>query len=336
MKILEVNNAEDAGNEVFSSLKKQLYTPQEQVKLSAADPFKHPYFYKAYVLLADAKPVAHAVIYNNPFLMFEGQKAMCLGNYECEDNPEFSKAILQHLLHVAKQIGVTYLIGPMNGSTWDAYRFNDQPKKGSFFLEPYNKDYYNEQFIQTKFHNIGSYFSAIDEEMNYENAALLKRENDLTELGVVFRNIDTGKYEDELKKVYELCLESFADNFLYTPISWEDFRLKYFSALPYIEKDFILLAEDSDAQLVGFIFCLPNLFNKEKKQLIIKTVARKKGRNYRGLGDILSQKITLHAKTLGYTGIIHALMFSDNHSLNISKKHSAKIFKTYSLYAAKV
>jgi hypothetical protein len=335
MKILELNSADDEGHEAFSLLKKQLYIPEEHIKLSSVNPFQHPYFYKAYILFSDEKPVAHAVLYNNPYLMYEDQKAMCLGNYECENNANFSKAFLQHLIYAAKQNGAAYLIGPMNGSTWDAYRFNDQPGVDNFFFEPFNKSYYNQQFTDAEFQKIGNYYSAINEEMNYENSTLVKREKELVEEGVIFRNIDLDNYENELRNVYKLCMESFADNFLFTPISWEDFRSKYFSVLPYIDKDFVLLAEDADGQLCGFIFCLPNILNTENKQLIVKTVARKKGRNYRGLGDILGNKITSQAKALGYNGIIHALMFSDNHSLNISKKHSGKIINTYSLYAAK-
>ena len=88
-----------------------------------------------------------------------------MGGYECIDDMETSQMLLDVAKRKAKELDGKYLIGPMNGSTWQNYRFtvnNDQP---SFFLEHIHQPYYPNQFIKAGFSLLSKYNSFLDPEI---------------------------------------------------------------------------------------------------------------------------------------------------------------------------
>jgi len=99
--------------------------------------------------------------------------------------------------------------------------------------------------------------------------------------------------------------------------------------------DYVLLAEDDNGVLLGFIFAVDNLYEKSKRSLVIKTVAIRPDSRSRGLGTLLVEKIYKQAFESGYDQVIHALMYQGNESMNI-KTDAAQVFRTYHLYGKSV
>src|SRR5207248_483224 len=98
----------------------------------------------------------------------------------------------------------------------------------------------------------------------------------LAERGVSLRNLDVGCFEGELLRIHELSLVSFAGNFLYTPITAEDFLSQYTPIRPFVRPDLVLLAEQA-GRLVGFLFAVQDLLQAKRGQridtAIVKTMA---------------------------------------------------------------
>jgi hypothetical protein len=272
-------------------------------------------------------------LYDNHAMQVDGKRVFTIGNYESVDDPAAGKFILETASQAAKRCGAQLLIGPMNGSTWENYRFADYSSGNDFFLEPENQPWYTQQFIDNGFLKISSYLSAYDTQMPYDFPAIAKRKNELLEEGYTIRPIRLDDYENELEKVYGLSLEAFKHNLLFTPISRESFISKYLPLKAWINPEFVLLAEDKNGELAGYIFCVDDIRNTSQKRLILKSMARRAGRAARGLGDVLGTEVTRLAKEAGYDGIIHALMHAQGSSVNLSKNRHVEVIKTYSLYA---
>lgn len=316
---------------LFENLPKLLY-PADSVRHLQTDGINTEFLHQCYVLMSDDKPQARVTLYNNPNLVYNNSNSLCIGNYESVDNAAIAATLLNHVSDEAKKMGGNYIIGPMNGSTWDNYRFSTHHNVPNFLLEPYHHLYYNQHFTDAGFMPISHYTSSIDTELPCDYPDVLKREKELADAGVVIRNINMNDYESELKKLYPIISDSFKSNFLYTPIHWDTFRKKYLDAAKIINPEYVLIAEDKQGEIIAFIFCYDDLFNRTAKHLVIKTLARTNSKQWAGLGQVIGNRVVRTVKSKGYTSLIHAFIIEQGTSRGASEKYLGKVYKNYVLY----
>ena len=151
----------------FKSLLLALYTPQQSA-FKQSEGINKAFLKNCFVLIKNGIPQARVALYDNPHLYYKGRKAVCLGNYECVNDALISQKILQKAIEEAKTLGAEYIIGPMNGSTWDNYRFSLHHDTPNIFLESYHHLYYNEQFRAVGFELISRYFSSKDTDLKHD------------------------------------------------------------------------------------------------------------------------------------------------------------------------
>ncbi|HEY6162334.1 MAG TPA: hypothetical protein VI112_13970 [Bacteroidia bacterium] len=289
-----------------------------------------------YLLMDGPVPLGRVALYNNPHLNHEDRKTFCIGNYECNANGDDAKRLLDHVFAEAKKKGAEYLIGPMNGSTWDNYRFSLHHDHPEFLMEAHHHLYYNKQFIDSGFGIIAKYFSAIDRKMRHDRAGVLEREKELLAAGMKVRNIDLANYRQELERLYPFITHAFSTNFLYTPIEKEAFLEKYLEAQTFIDPDFVTIAENKTGEIIGVFFCVQDLLNRNEKHLIVKTIARHPGKEWAGLGHVMGNEITRRCVKKNFTGMIHAFLYEQGTSTTISKNFSGEVYKNYALYGKKL
>lgn len=282
-------------------------------------------FDKGFVLHKDNEPAAMACVICNSYLIFEGKKTACVAFYECIDTPEVSFTLLQFISDYCKSQGFKNLIGPLNGSTWNSYRFATATITDSFLSEPFHKGYYTNQFEQFGFKTIAEYVTRIDTKLVIPKASTVLNEN------ISFRNLDIENFEMEMKKVFAFCKHTFRNNFLYTLIDEEAFLKKYIAIKSVINPEFVLIAEH-EGEIVGLILVLEDLYCHRERRLIIKTLARKSGADYVGLAQELTSKLLNKASKYDYKSVLHAFMHQNNASTKVSKKFSGQPFRTYKLY----
>ena len=143
---------------LFEKLPVGLYNPQ-QVRLINNPAME--FLEGCYVFLKNNQAIARFAFYENPELIINDENAASIGSYECINDPEASKIILEFAANLALQKGYKWLIGPMEGSTWNNYRFSEHHNYQNFFMEPYHHLYYNDQFINFGFNPISSYSSKL-------------------------------------------------------------------------------------------------------------------------------------------------------------------------------
>lgn len=291
------------------------------------------FFDTAFFISKNDEIITGAVLYKNPHLSFEQQNASCFGNFETINDLPAVKVLFHEIESTISE--KSFLIGPMNGSTWDQYRLNDNPDSNLFLSEFSHPNYYSDLLQQSHFETIATYQSKIDYEIPTGQAEILALKSKLLEKGVVFRNIKLAEYEKELEKLFPFITKAFESNYLYTPISWGTFFQKYSEVKSIIQEDYVLLAEFED-ELIGFMFCFPNLLNPTEKQLIVKTIARDKNPAWRGLGHVMGDFVLEKAKNSGFKAIIHAFMYDEGTSQGVSNDYLGKAYKSYSLFGKKL
>lgn len=277
--------------------------------------------------------VAHCRLWWKTAPLLDGKKSGVLGAYEAESDSaaaELLKGAFSELL--AK--GMQTVIGPMNGSTWRSYRWvTEVGSEPPFFLEPRQPLEYVGQFRKAGFVPLAEYFSALADDLSIGDERLERAAARLAALGVTLRTLDLGCFEEELRRIYEVSVVGFADNFLYTPLPWEAFRAIYQPLSGRLDARLIWLAE-WDERVVGYVFGFPDYAASDPgRTMILKTVVALPERKLAGLGALLVGKFHEAAKEVGARRVIHALMHESNNSRNLSGIY-AKTMRRYTLFAA--
>jgi len=257
-----------------------------------------------------------------------------IGHYATA-NDAAAKAMLTEAEKYLREAGCTLAIGPMNGNTWRSYRLvTEQGNQPPFFLEPANPPQWPEQFVEARFASLASYFSAINDDLNQSDPRTESLQHRMAAAGVTIRSAHTDLRE-ELRGIYRVSRIAFQKNLLYTELPENDFAAMYEPVLPHTRPELVLIAQ-RHGQCVGYLFAIPDLAQTARGEsmdtFIIKTVAILPEPDLRGLGSLLVARAQQIGHVLGFRRCIHALMFEDNISLNISRRY-ARIMRKYALYS---
>lgn len=319
----------------FEKFPERIYEANSPRFILGHDP-KIQFLEGCYLMYADDQPVGRFALYNNPFIKFDGYKTLLIGSYECINDVSISDSLLAFAKATAKQLGAEQIIGPMEGSTWNNYRFSNNNDHPNFFMEPYHHVFYNHHFTNAGFESIATYLSNLGQTDCFDKDFIQSFEEKYRNEGYVIRNIDLADFKNEITKIGELSITGFAGNFLYSPISIDQFVDKYEKIKPYLDPQLIWLIEGQNETLQAFVFGIKDYNDSTNKTLIFKSMVRSPHTKLKGAGYYLSSKLIEKGHVLGYTQIIHALMIADNASVGISKGHSGKPYKSYSLYRLKL
>ncbi|MFN8657850.1 MAG: hypothetical protein U0105_16035 [Candidatus Obscuribacterales bacterium] len=261
----------------------------------------------------------------------DGAKLGFIGRFAA-DSATASTHILDYACDLLKENGVNLAVGPVDGNTWNSYRYTTWSSgQAPFCLEPQHPAQYPRYFQHAGFSPLATYYSSITHDLHSDRKVVAKLEEKLARAGVTIRQIDAANFDGELLKVFQLCEQSFNDNFLYTPITQAEFLQQYAAVKPLVQPPLVLLAERA-GELVGFVFALPNVNDTERRTIIVKTLARLPQRELAGLGHLLLARVHEAAQQMGFKQAIHALMHQSNNSLALSNRYARK-FREYALFA---
>jgi GNAT superfamily N-acetyltransferase len=286
-----------------------------------------------YLITQGQELVARASLWWRDTPVMAGERVGTVGHFEASDGAA-AELLLSRLTQRLREQGCTLAVGPMDGNTWRRYRFMTTPgSEPPFFLEPWNPPAYPEYFRQAGFTPLAHYNSARVTDLTVRDQRIPRAEERLQAAGVEWRPLNRERFEQELKAIYCLSVKSFTRNFLYTPISEQEFLAQYLAIAPYVRPELILMAEH-EGELLGYLFGIPDLNRSARGEIdtfIVKTVAVLPGRRSAGLGSVLVAESHRIAHEQGYRYAIHALMHEGNQSKNISA-HYAQAMRRYTLY----
>ncbi|MCH1509233.1 MAG: GNAT family N-acetyltransferase [Akkermansiaceae bacterium] len=257
---------------------------------------------------------------NSPSL--PNEKVGCIGMLAPEDL-ELLSAAEDRL----REAGCTTAIGPIDGNTWSKHRAVIKSEgRPPFMLEPFTPPEIARGFQDMGYSILAQYSSSIipldQDEPQYRKIA-----SRMDKAGVGIRQLNLDNVTSELQNIFQLSLKTFTENFLYTPISENEFLAMYQPLTPLLTPESAFIAE-RDGKPVGFVFGY-----QQGDTMIVKTLAVLPERILAGLGTLLVHQIQQSAKERGCTSAIHALQRENNQSLRISKRFSATVFRRYALFS---
>ncbi len=278
--------------------------------------------------------VAKASLWWRNTPVMDGANIGAIGDFEANDG-EATTILLEGAADFLREQGCRIAVGPMSGNTWRAYRFVvEGDGRGLFLLEPRNPAEVPGWWEAAGFSVLSQYSSSVIplDGSGTISPALKTR---LERSGVKIREMDPTLYDEELKKIYQVSLKCFADNFLYTPLEEDAFMDAYRKVRDRVDPDFVRIAE-RDGVTCGFVFGIPDLealVRGEKPAVIVKTLAVDPDARCAGLGSLLVDELHRIGWEKGYTEAIHALQHETNTSLKITGRHHGEVFRRYALFS---
>jgi hypothetical protein len=264
-----------------------------------------------------------------------------IGQYESLDG-EAGAALLREARGTLAAGDARRVLGPVDGATWRRYRLElpraaDDPdvQPARFGGEPVNPARYVDEFAAAGFVPVARYQS------RYEPAPAIRAgEHDAARTRALRRGIRLHAladvpFDELLRAMHELSLESFAGSPYYAPLPFADFAALYAPFRGRVVPELVRLATGADGRLAGYLFGYPDplaLHEGRPTRTVCKTVAAAPRGRGAGVGGLLLEEFRAASVALGCGGILHALMHEDNVSLRMSARYHSVLFKRYALF----
>ena len=226
--------------------------------------------------------------------------------------------------------GCTHARGPLGPTTWHAYRaVVESSGRAPFLGEPTACP---EVWEARGYTPCAHYASALAENHKQRRSAQQRGER-LIRDGWRIQPLDSHpSFDEALHRFHRILVAAFTRAFAYTPLSSDDFHAMYAPMQAIVDPRLVLTAWAPDGQAAGYCFAIPDHLNPDLETFIIKTLAVDPAYRRAGIGSWLVGTAHGIAHDLGWTaGGIHALMWTDSHSRDISK-HAGHIFRRYALF----
>ena len=258
---------------------------------------------------------------------YNGRKTSYIGNVNIHEKyRKDEEQLFNKIFEELKKEGIETIIGPLNGTTWNTYRYvTEKGSRRQFLLEPWNEDYSVSLFEKLGFKPLAGYISTVMEGMDSDGRRNLNKKIEKLKKFDYYKDIKVESAENKdlltvLNKVYDLTVEAFKNNFLYSELEREIFLKMYMSYEDKIIKKFFKMLYLGD-ELIGYVFGIPDYaelgYKGKIDTIILKTIAVSPIYNGKGMGYILINSLVEEAEKEGYENVIYALMHQSNVSKNI-------------------
>ena len=258
---------------------------------------------------------------------YNGRKTSYIGNVNIHEKyRKNEEQLFNKVFEELKKEGIEIIIGPLNGTTWNTYRYvTEKGSRRQFLLEPWNEDYSVSLFEKLGFKPLAGYISTVMEGMDSDGRRNLNKKIEKLKKFDYYKDIKVESAENKdlltvLNKVYDLTVEAFKNNFLYSELEREIFLKMYMSYEDKIIKKFFKMLYLGD-ELIGYVFGISDYaelgYKGKIDTIILKTIAVSPIYNGKGMGYILINSLVEEAEKEGYENVIYALMHQSNVSKNI-------------------
>ena len=205
---------------------------------------------------ADQRPVCRCAL-----SWRDGWDAGHVGFFESDGDERAVRLLFAQVCKVARELGLSSLLGPVNGSIWDAYRY----KVGGFDKGTYTCDRdtprgYPRLWEAAGFVCAQTWHSDLLGNVltGRPKAKLERRLARALELGYRFAYVGEGGFSRGLTKMWRLIVELYAGFPAYEPVSEAGFKARFRMLQPLLDPRCALLAYDREGTPVGFGVALPD------------------------------------------------------------------------------
>ncbi len=162
--------------------------------------------------------------------------------------------------------GVRQVQGPLTYSTWFPYRFrkDDHPLKLAW--EPAAPPADRERFLALGFTDYKHYTSTCIQGIENHYQRTLKDFEKSQAAGYVYRALSQETLESDIVIMHQLVMDTFVDNYLFTPLSLEAFKQIYVPNMKHVDLEMSCLVYDPAGKPVSFHFMF-----QDDRRLVFKT-----------------------------------------------------------------
>lgn len=226
--------------------------------------------------------------------------------------------------------GCSRVYGPVNGSTWERYRFVvDGDGSPPFFLEPMNPPDWPRAWEDAGYAVAARYVSMAKTDLGRTDPRYARHAKRLLDAGTRVEGVPAAGFEAAVREVYPLVRDAFAQNFLYAPVTEDELALQYLAARPLVDPRLCLVARRGDV-IAGFVFAYRD--PTDPATVVLKTLAARAGLAYAFTGVVLAHAVEQAALALGASRVVYALMHEDADSRRLGEVYG-HVIRRYALYA---
>lgn len=219
----------------------------------------------------------------------------------------------------AKEKGATTIIGPVDINVWFGNRFQTDGYEEQFSWAPNNPREYYDAAIQYGYSQDQGYSSRFFDALKVQVDRTRPGYDFAISEGYTFRHLDLNNATD-INRLYELNVDSFKINYLYEPISKEQYFKTHIEFIKGSDLSLSFFIEDIDKIPRGYVYCF-----MESDCLIIKSILIQTDYQGAKLSSALIHQACREAHDRGHTKGAGVLIRDGN----VSAKFYEKIGEPY-------
>jgi GNAT superfamily N-acetyltransferase len=236
------------------------------------DQSKNPFFKHAeaqyFLAWRDGRPVGRVSAHvDRNFNEFQGNEWGLFGWFECEDDPEATRALLDAAQAWLRERGRDRMVGPMDFTTNDEIGLLIQGHEyPPIILCPWHHPYYQRIFEQdigmTKAMDLYMWSLYVEERKKVHPAIWEAADKLESEHGIVCRNFRKKDLQAEVTRFLEVYNAAWENNWASVPLNEEEVRHYAKDLKPVLDENWAMVAEKRDTgEVVGAALTLPD-FNQ--------------------------------------------------------------------------
>jgi len=261
-------------------------------------------------LVRNDQLVARCAVWWKETPRYRNERVGFVGQYAAADDTAATQ-LIEHACQSLRTEGCRLAIAPVDGNTWRSYRFiTESGTEPRFLFEPDHPADWPDHFRFSGFTHFARYFSALNDDLDYQAPASDGIAKDLRRQGVEIRPLDETRFDEELHKIYRVATQAFRQHLLYSRISVEEFTRYYNQLRTCLPLDLTLVAEQR-GRMKGFVFAAPDPLHRQSGRpvttAVVKSLAIVPDSNLWGLGQWLLERVHQVSRERGLHRAIYAL-----------------------------
>ncbi len=217
--------------------------------------------------------------------------------------------------------GCGRVIAPVDFDNWFPYRFRiDDGDSRIFEWEPVNPPEYVQALEDNGFEIVDRYHSTCIGNLAGFLARTESSYQSAIAAGFEFRPFDEPPLPEDLTSLYRISIESFADNFLFEPISQEQFLALYVGIVDKRKEGLSYFVVDPDGREVGFLFAFLEEWGGPTSAIIMKSIAVLPEARGQGLSSALTYVTAKAGVEHGAGCVVTALIRAGIQSESVARK----------------
>ncbi len=191
------------------------------------------------------------------------------GSFECINDPEVAKGLLQAAVDWLKAKGMTSMRGPWSFASQEWGMVVEGFEPSPVIMAPYNPPFYNDfltGFGLAKAEDLMVYVIDASEGYQFPERYLTLTQIVKKRYGVKVRELDMKNIERDVVTITEMANVSISDNWGFYPVTVEEAKAMARDMKQIVDPKALLIAETSDGKPIGFAMTLPDI-NKVIKGL---------------------------------------------------------------------